>query len=762
MSGRRGARERAATWPPRGPVYGPALPWRSGWPWFAAAPFAPVRLWLAEEVGPGRLIPWLPIAFGSGILVYFAAQHEPIMVPAPALALAFMLAAILARARPIAFPLLVAATAACAGFATATVKSTWIAHPVLHHAAGNVAIAGWVETREERERTDRIVVKVERLESARRLDDAPDRVRLSVRKGTAPMVGAFIEIKARLNAPLAPLRPGGYDFARDLYFQGIGATGFAVGEIKTVAPPRRPGVWLVYAAFIESMRDSIDRRIRAAVPGDAGSIASALITGKRDAISAQLNDAMYISSLAHILSISGYHMAVVAGAVFFLVRAVLAIIPGFAARRPIKKWAALAALAAATFYLLLSGAEVATQRSYYMTAIVLGAVLIDRQALTLRTIGTAAVLVLLIAPEAVVHPSFQMSFAATLALIAAYERGLPWKTQHADTPLGARIALWGVYEVAGLIFASLVAGLGTTPYAAYHFHRMAPYGVLANLLAMPIVSAWIMPAGMLALLAMPFGLDDALWRLMGMGIDWMDSIALWVASLPGAVGRVPAFGGGPLLLCTAGLVMLCLMRSPLRWSGALAIVAATLWALATPLPDVLIAPSGDLIAVRGADGRLAVIKKNGEGFAVKEWLAADADPRTTADPTLGNGVACDAVGCTARLADRRIVALALTAEAFAEDCRRAVLVVSSRSAPPDCPTATVDRAVRMRSGALALRRVGDGWQIAPARPDGYERPWAKARMPAGAPPATAEHAAPSPKPNARDATPKPTDLAPDD
>jgi len=374
-------------------------------------------------------------------------------------------------------------------------------------------------------------------------------------------------MQARLSPPRAPLRPGSYDFARDLYFQGIGATGLAVGEIKITAPPRRPSLWLMYASVIETMRDGIDRRIRAAVPGDAGSIASALITGKRDAISATLNEAMYISSLAHVLSISGYHMAVVAGVVFFLVRAVLALIPGFALRRPIKKWAALAALAAATFYLLLSGAEVATQRSYYMTAFVLGAVLIDRQALTLRTIGAAAILVLLLAPEAVIHPSFQMSFAATLALIAAYERGLPWKTKYADTPLGARIALWGVYEIAGLIFASLIAGLGTTPYAAYHFHRMAPYGVLANLLAMPIVSAWIMPAGMLGLLAMPFGFDDPLWKLMGMGIEWMSAIALWVASLPGAVGRIPAFGVAPLLLCSAGLVMLCLMRSPLQRSG---------------------------------------------------------------------------------------------------------------------------------------------------------------------------------------------------
>ena len=400
---------------------------------------------------------------------------------------------------------------------------------------------------------------------------------------------------------------------------------------------------------MESLRDGIDRRIRAAVPGDAGAIASAVITGKRDALSAPVNDAMYISSLAHVLSISGSHMVVVVGAVFFVVRAVLALIPGFAVRYPIKKWAALAALLAATFYLLLSGAEVATQRSYYMAAIVLGAVLVDRQALTLRTIAVAAIVVMLLAPEAVVHPSFQMSFAATLALIAAYQRGLPWKAASADTPFGARVALWGGREIVSLLFASLVAGSATTPYAAFHFHRLAPYGVLANLLGMPIVSAWIMPAGLLALLAMPFGLDGLLWKLMGEGVEWMIAVAVWVAGLPGAVGRMAAFGTGPLLACTVGIVVLCLLRSPLRWSGAAMIALGTLWALRAPLPDVLIAPGGDVIAVRAADGRLAFIKKGSDGFAIKEWLGADADARTPADPTLARGVTCDAVGCVARL-----------------------------------------------------------------------------------------------------------------
>ena len=240
-------------------------------------------------------------------------------------------------------------------------------------------------------------------------------------------------------------------------------------------------------------------------------------------------------------------MAVVAGVAFFIFRALLALIPGLSERVPIKKWSAFAALLVTSFYLILSGAEVATQRSFIMIAIVLIGVLLDRPILTLRTVTIAALIVLFFAPEAVVHPSFQMSFAATLALIAGYERGIPWARAGADTSLGARAALWGVREILSLIVASLLAGLATTPYAAFHFHRMAPYGVLANLLAMPIVSGWVMPMGILGVVTIPFGFDGLFWRQMGYGIEWMDWVALWVSSLPGAFGRVSSFGTGPLL-----------------------------------------------------------------------------------------------------------------------------------------------------------------------------------------------------------------------
>ncbi|MGE0524259.1 MAG: ComEC/Rec2 family competence protein [Variibacter sp.] len=712
------------------------------------------RVWSAAEVAPGRLVPWLPVAFGIGVILYFTAAHEPSLWAAIALAAAAAGAAVALRARPFGYPVALAVAAAAAGFATATVKSASVAHPVLHRTVYGAELSGWIEVREERERTDRITIRIHAIE-AKRLGVPLERVRLSVRKGTAPPVGTFIALKSRLSPPLEPLRPGGYDFARDLYFQGIGASGFTMGKIAVVKPPSPPSAWLRYATVIASTRDAIDARMRAALAGDVRAIASALITGKRDAISTPVNDAMFISGLGHVLSISGYHMAVVAGVVFFAVRGLLALVPYFALRFPIKKWAALAALMAAALYLLLSGSEVATQRSFVMTAIVLAGVLVDRQALTMRNLALAAFGVLLLAPQSIVHPSFQLSFAATLALLAAYERGLPWTTRGADTSFGARVALWGGRELVSLLVASTVAGLATTLFAAYHFHRLAPYGALANLLAMPVVSAWVMPMGLLALLAMPFGFDGFLWSLMGIGIEWMVAVALWVAQLPGAVGRIHAFGVAPVLLGAAGLVVVCLLRTPLRWIGAVLAGMAVVIILRTPQPDIYVSPDAGVLAVRGESGRLRVVKLGIDTFAAREWLAADADARTPSDASLRDGVRCDAEACLVPLQGGGRVSAVLEPEAFAEDCRNAVLVVTRRQAPPDCAAMIVDRKVSQRFGALALYRRGDGFAVEAARPDGEVRPW----MPAGG----ADRPSPARRrARAQDSTPHEDDLRADD
>ena len=463
------------------------------------------------------------------------------------------------------------------------------------------------------------------------------------------------------------------------------------------APPVEAGEWLRYAAAVEGMRDAIDKRIRAVIPGDEGAIASALITGKRGAVTPAVKDAFYVSSLAHVLAIAGFHMAVMTGLVFFFVRGGLALIPSLARHRPIKKWAAAAAFAAATFYLVLSGAGIATQRAFIMVAVVLVGVMVDRPALTFRTLSFAGLAILTLAPQALLTPSFQLSFAATLALIAAYQYGLPWHAK-ADTAFGARMALWGGREFAAIAFTSLIAGLATTPYAAYNFYRLAPYGVLANLLAMPVVSAWIMPMGILGVLTLPLGFDGVFWRLMGEGIEWIIAVVLWVANLPGAVGRMHAFGVGPLLLNSVGLLLLCLLRSPLRLLGALPAVAALVWAVATPQPDLLVSPDGQTAALRGADGRLAVLHVGRDDFAVEDWLAADADGRDVHDRGLTQGIACDPSGCIGKLASGGLVAYAVEPE-----CVRGRL----RPRGPDPRGA--------RRSAARLRRPGD-WTAHMVRP----------------------------------------------
>ncbi len=313
----------AGTWPPREAARAPGFT-PSGFAWSSLV--TKLREWIRAEAGAGRLLPWVPIAFGTGIAFYFTADHEPVLSVAAVTAAALCAAAFLLRRQKI-FPIAVMIAAMAAGFAMATWKTARVAHGVLARPAYSVSLSGFVETRDVRERTDRFVLRVTQMESPRAVTKL-ERVRLSVRKGTAPAVGSFVELKARLQPPLAPMRPGSYDFGRDMFFQGIGASGFVMGAIKTVEPPVSGGLSLRYAAFMQGLRDAIDARIRTTLDGDKRAIATALLTGRRDAITTPVNDAMFISGLGHVLSISGYHMAVVAGVVFFAVRALLALIPG--------------------------------------------------------------------------------------------------------------------------------------------------------------------------------------------------------------------------------------------------------------------------------------------------------------------------------------------------------------------------------------------------------------------------------------------------
>ena len=265
-------------------------------------------------------MPWFAVAYGAGIVLYFTAEREPALWAAGSLTALCALAAVLLRRQIVPYVVALGAFGIALGFAVATIKTSLIDHPVLRFSTSGVTVAGFVELREESQHTDRFVLRVERMEGGR-MDDKPLRVRLSVKRGTAPPAGSFVEVKASLEPPLQPLEPGSYDFARDLFFQGIGASGFVRGAVKVIAAPAPQGQLQRADAFVQRMRDAIDARIRAVLPGDEGAIAAMLINGKRDAIAPNVYDALFISGIGHVLSISGYHMAVVAGLIFFIVRA---------------------------------------------------------------------------------------------------------------------------------------------------------------------------------------------------------------------------------------------------------------------------------------------------------------------------------------------------------------------------------------------------------------------------------------------------------
>lgn len=394
-----------------------------------------------------------------------------------------------------------------------------------------------------------------------------------------------------------------------------------------------------------------------------------------------------------------------------------------------------------------------------MTAVVLIAVMVDRRAITFRTLAIAALIVLVVTPEALVHPSFQMSFAATLGLVALVQVGMPALFATSESSRTARLALWGGRELVVLLLASLVAGFATMPYAAYHFHRITPYGVVANLLAMPVVSGLVMPAGLLGLAAVPFGFDGVFWQLMELGLRWMIGVAMWVTALPGAIGRMPAFGVGPVIVASLGIVLLALLRTPLRYAGVVVLAGAVAWAALTTQPDILISSDGHSVAVRGADGRLHVMRSSKDAFLVKEWLAADADARSPIDASVSDGVSCDPSGCVTALADRALVALTMLPDALAEDCDRAAVIVTTRQPSADCRAMVIGRARLESQGAMTLRRSGEGFVIEASRAANLDRPWARGSIDgekAGA--STGSRARPGPV----DATPAETELRPDE
>jgi competence protein ComEC len=681
--------------------------------WFSAA--------IATEWDRGRAALWLAVAFAAGILAYGTAAHTPSPWAGPAVAILALAAAYRLRHSLAGLALASSLTALALGFSAATLQEVSSTDAPILSRTTRAEATGRVEVIEPRLKDRRLYLSLDKLGELAPAG-MPKRVRVIVPKAPALAPGDLVTLTATWQAPPGPLRPGGYDSARAAFAQEIGAYGARAENLKRVGGDDR-GLWAALPAAIQRLRLDLTDRIAASAGGTAGPIAAALVTGVRTAIPTAAEDEMRAAGLSHVLSISGMHLALVAAVLFGGTRALLALSPGLALRRPIKCWAALVALAGSAFYLVLSGAEVATQRSFVMATIVLLAVAAGRPALTMRNVALAALLVLAVSPQSLFGASFQMSFGAVLAIVAGFEFARP----PALTEGTGRFALARAWLLRGLLAmaaTTLLAGLATAPFAAFHFHQLTPYSLLGNLLALPIVSFWIMPAGVLGAVLIPFGLDAWVWPIMGAGIDAMLGIAGFVAALPGAERPIPAFGAPALLCFVAALLVGTLCVSGLRFAAVPLAAAGLVFAATERQPDIYVDQTGRALAVRGPDGRLDVAGARFASLATKSWLEADGDdPRRRSKP--GPGVLCDEIGCTAKLADGRSVALVWDVAAFGEDCRRAAIVVTRLKPPKGCDrfAAVIDRSMLAVTGSLALYRDADSFRLVAARAPGADRAW---------------------------------------
>ena len=674
----------------------------------AAAPGIPLRTALAGRIVDacqsmrGRRLPFLALAFGAGIAIYFALPVEPSPAVCGAVALAaavFGALAWIGRGGAGLLALLVAAV--LAGLVVAQLRSISVAGPVL-----GFRYYGPIEG---------TVLAIDRSGSGApritlgdvRLDDVapvatPHKVRVSLQdgQGIVPEPGARVMTTGHLMPPSGPAEPDGFDFQRHAWFQSLGAVGYAgaplmLAEIDGTSRP------------LATLRHAISNRFRARMPGATGEVAAAITTGDRSGLPDDVTEALRASNLAHLLAISGLHMGLLAGFVFWLVRGGLALVPPLALRHPTRAWAAAVVLPFAAFYLALSGGSVATQRAFVMAAVMLVAVMLGRRALSLRSVALAALLVLLVRPESLAGPGFQMSFSATGALVVAFRALSDRRFSWMQGWRGAVIAL---------LLSSVVAGAATAPFAAAHFNRVGQYGVPANMLAVPAMGFLVMPVLLVALLLMPLGIEGPLLAVAGVGIDWILLVADRVAALPGSTGAVQAPGPMVLPMLGAGLTLLIIAWGRGRMVGALILVLALPVWYASPRPDVLISDDGRLVGWMGPEGRY-LNRPTGAGFAAQIWLENDGDMAT--QEIASERSSPDATG----------LPLILTARGkrdfpdAAAACDGAWLVTPLAGIEPVEGCRIIDADTLRRTGAIALYRVDGGWREVSTVERQGRRPW---------------------------------------
>ena len=702
-------------------------------PWQAFA-----KAWALERE-ERRLFLWLPVCAGIGVLLYLSADTEPVLWLPALLFCGFCTAAYVLRQQRFSFSILLMLASVVFGFVCGEFRTWRVAAPVLDRIR-IVQLRGEIEELDQKRIDARFLLHVQTAEDSNGAplpqEVTPRYVRLSQKKPFALQAGDTVSLKARLLPPAHASIPGGYDFARTAYFSRIGAVGSVLGTIEAVPQNASLSLYVRFMQSLDRARNTLAQRVDTIIGGHEGAVAAAMVAGKRTLLSENAQELIREAGIFHIITISGVQMTLVAGMIFWATRRLLSLFDVLALRYPIKKISALVAIFGAIFYDMATGSRVGTERALFMTLILLGSILVDRGALTMRNLGLAAVAVIVLEPEAIMGASFQLSFAAVAALIAVHEAR--YRRPHDDEeikpiPRAAMPLGWGWskvlfyfgktgHHIGQLLVATLCATSATASFMAADFHDLSPYVLIGNPLTLVIIEFFAVPGALIGTLLYPLGLDAPVWLYVGLGIKLVFWMARIIASAPGSTLHLHAFAPWALPFLTLGVLNMVIWRS---WALRLLAVPCVALGLAGAFVgapfDLAVPPTGDYLAFRGADGKLQIAGKRPGVFGAAQWLSADADGRSVAEAK-SNDQNCDKFGCGLHLPDGRGVAIVSSPSAFEEDCTKADVIVSSFEAPESCSAKFIfDRKRLNQIGAVTLLYADETQNS--ERQSHTDRPW---------------------------------------
>ena len=550
-------------------------------------------------------------------------------------------------------------------------------------------------------------------------DEIPEYIRLTLLKADELSLGDVILIRTSLNAPSLPVLPGGYSFRRKSYFDNIGAIGFSFSQPEII----KNNIQRNFFSYLQEKRTSLSKTVRVYLDEKTAPVTSALLTGQRKSISEDDWDNLRQSGLAHMLAISGLHVGLFAGTVFFFLRLLMALYPPLVLNFPIKKIAAVFAIAAASFYTIFVGSNVPAVRALIMAGLVFTAIIFDRSPLSLRLVSVAALIVLVFKPESLVSISFQMSFAAVTALVLFYDSVRPYLRQwysHASF-----IRKFGLY-IAGVCATTVVATIATAPFSLYHFQTLPVYGLIANVVAVPVLSFIIMPAAVLTFVLSVINLEFIPLNVMSKGVEFILWVSREVAGLPSSVFHVSAMGIASLFSLLLAVILIFTGRKTYKLWSLASIAGAILLASLYPKPGILLSSSGKLLGIYNED-YFAVSDKRSERFSRELWLQAlnIREDDISKFPKTGcyKNICCDSDACSI---NDKIIYLKnrYPVSEFCQDNRKIIISRGfSLSSYKDCKATLIDRYTLKEQGAHAFYQTNEGYKIHSVIDVEGERPW---------------------------------------